>query len=149
LDGKASVRAADAGADRAGRPATTAECQALAPAVVHLADAPEIAVHAPRGNDFRVTIAGNRILGNPANPTDGQKIVIRVTQGSRGGHKLRYGSAYAFGAGLPKPALSTAAGQTDLLGFIYNAAKGKWLLVAFVKGFGRPLHLPYVSRGDS
>ena len=42
---------------------------------------------------------------------------------------------YEFSAGLPKPNLSTTAGQTDLLGYVYNAAKGKWLLVAFVNGF--------------
>jgi hypothetical protein len=45
------------------------------------------------------------------------------------------GSNYEFSAGLPQPTLSTAAGQTDLLGFIYNARKGSWLLAAFVNGF--------------
>jgi hypothetical protein len=38
-------------------------------------------------------------------------------------------------AGLPQPTLSTTAGQTDLLGFVYNARKGTWLLAAFVNGF--------------
>jgi hypothetical protein len=122
---------------------TTVERHALAPAVAYLLDAPIIAVYAPRGNDFRVTIAGDRILGNPAHPTDGQKIVFHVTQGGRGHHGLRYGSAYQFGAGLPRPTLSTAPGHTDLLAFIYNAAKGKWLFVAFVKGFGWHSRLPF------
>ena len=36
---------------------------------------------------------------------------------------------------MPQPTLSTTAGQTDLLGFIYNAAKGTWLFTAFVNGF--------------
>jgi hypothetical protein len=36
---------------------------------------------------------------------------------------------------MPQPTLSTSAGQTDLLGFIYNAAKGTWLFAAFVNGF--------------
>ena len=61
--------------------ATTVEQGALAPAVVVLTDAGTIAVDASQGNDFRVTIAGSRTLGNPANPTDGQKIVFHVTQG--------------------------------------------------------------------
>ena len=88
------------------------------------------------GNDFRVTIAGNRTMGNPANPSNGQQIIFQVTQGSGGSFTLSWGSSYEFSAGLPQPSLSTTAGQTDLLGFIYNAAKGTWLLAAFVNGFG-------------
>ena len=94
-----------------------------------------IAVDASQGNDFRVTIAGNRTLGNPANPMDGQKIVFQVTQGTGGGFTLSYGSGYEFSTGLPQPTLSTTAGKTDLLAFVYNADKGKWLLAAFVAGF--------------
>ena len=107
---------------------TTVESGAVAPAVVGLTDAATIAVDASLGNDFRVTIAGNRTLGNPANPTDGQKIVVQVTQGAGGPFTLSYGTAYEFSTGLPQPTLSTTAGTTDLLGFVYNAAKGKWLL---------------------
>ena len=64
--------------------ATTVEPGAVAPAVVVLADAATIAVDASLGNDFRVTIAGNRTMGNPANPADGQKITFQVTQGTGG-----------------------------------------------------------------
>jgi hypothetical protein len=117
--------------------ATTVEQGALAPAVVVLTDAGTITLDASQGNDFRVTIAGNRTLGNPANPTDGQKIVVQVTQGngSSNGYTLAYGSGYQFSAGLPQPTLSTTAGDTDLLAFVYNAQKGKWLLAAFLAGF--------------
>ena len=115
--------------------ATTVEQGALAPAVVGLADAATIAVDASLGNDFRVTIAGNRAMGNPANPADGQKITFQVTQGSGGPYTLSWANGYEFSSGLPQPTLSTTAGQTDLLCFIYNEAKGKWLLAAFVAGF--------------
>ena len=114
---------------------TTVEPGAVAPAVVVLTDSTTIAVDASLGNDFRVTIAGNRTLGNPSNPTDGQKIIFQVTQGSGGNFTLSYGSGYEFSTGLPQPTLSTTAGQTDLLAFIYNEQKGKWLLAAFVSGF--------------
>ena len=114
---------------------TTIEQSALAPAVVMLADGPTINVDASLGNDFRVTISGNRTIASPANPTDGQKITFQVTQGSAGSNTVTWGSTYEFSAGLPQPTLSTAAGDTDLLGFIYNAAKANWLLVAFVPGF--------------
>ena len=115
--------------------ATTVESGALAPAVVGLTDAATIAVNASLGNDFRVTIAGNRTMGNPTNPSDGQQIIFQVTQGSGGSFTLTWGSSYEFSTGLPQPTLSTAAGQTDLLGFVYNAAKSTWLLAAFVNGF--------------
>jgi hypothetical protein len=115
--------------------ATTTEQGALAPAVVALTDAPTIAVDASLGNDFRVDIASNRTMGNPANPADGQKAVFQITQGAAGSNTITWASAYEFASALPQPTLSTAAGQTDLLAFIYNAAIGKWLLVAFVNGF--------------
>ena len=108
--------------------ATTTEQGALAPAVVGLTDAATIAVDASLGNDFRVTIAGSRTMGNPANPTDGQKIILQITQGAAGSATVTWGSSYEFSAGLPQPTLSTKAGETDLLGFIYNGARanGCW-----------------------
>jgi hypothetical protein len=127
--------AADKSAVRAGQLATTVEQGAVAPAVVNLTDTATIAVDASLGNDYRVTIAANRTLGNPSNATDGQKMVLQVTQGSGGNFTLSYASSYEFSTGLPQPTLSTTAGDTDLLAFIYNAAKGKWLLAAYVIGF--------------
>ena len=114
---------------------STVESGALAPAVVHLSDAATIAVDASLGNDFRVTIAGNRTMGAPANPENGQQIIFQVTQGSAGPFTLAWDSGYEFSAALQQPALSTVAGQTDLLGFVYNGPRGTWLLAAFVNGF--------------
>jgi hypothetical protein len=115
--------------------AETTEQGALAPAVVNLTDAPTIAVDASLGNDFRVTIAGNRTMGNPVNSTDGEQIVFQITQGTGGPFTMSWGDGYAFSAGLPQPSLSTGTGQTDLFGFIYDAVTRQWLLAAFVDGF--------------
>jgi hypothetical protein len=136
--GAAVLAEADSSPARAAVQATTVQQGALAPAVVNLTDAATIAIDASLGNDYRVTIAGNRTVTTPANPTDGQKITIQVTQGSGGSYTLSWSSGFEFSAGLPQQTLSTAAGMTDLLGFIYNAAKGKWLFVAFVAGFSTP-----------
>ena len=114
---------------------TTVESGAVAPAVVALADAATIEVDASLGNDFRVTIAGDHAMGTPANPSDGQKITFQVTQGTGGPFTLSWSSGYQFSVGLPQPTLSTTAGDTDLLCFIYNAAKGTWLFAVFVSGF--------------
>lgn len=114
---------------------TTVEQGAIAPAVVMLADADTIAVDASLGNDFRVTLDTSRIMGNPANSADGQRIIFQITQGSAGQATIDWGSSYEFTSLLPQPLLSRAAGQTDVLGFVYSATKGKWLLAAFVNGF--------------
>jgi hypothetical protein len=115
--------------------ATVTESGAVAPAVVNLTDAATIAVDASLGNDFRVTLDASRIMGNPSNPADGQQIIFQITQGTTGSSTINWGDGYEFSEGLPQPTLSVKAGQTDLLGFIYNAGKGKWLLAAFVNGF--------------
>ena len=133
--GGAVLTTATASPASAAPQATTIESGAVAPAVVNLTDAATIAVDASQGNDFRVTIAGNRTMGNPANPANGQQIIFQVTQGSGGSNTLSWGSGYEFSTDLPQPSLSATAGQTDLLGFVYNAAKGAWLLAAFVNGF--------------
>jgi hypothetical protein len=115
--------------------ATTIASGGLSPAIVNLTDAATIAVDASLGNDFRLTIAGNRTMGTPANPTNGGQIIVQVTQGAGAPYTITWSSGYQFSAGLPQPTLSTSAGQTDLLGFIYNAATGTWLLAAFLNGF--------------
>lgn len=122
--------------------ATGVETGAVAPTVVSLVDGPTISVDASLGNDFRVTLAASRTFEGPTNPTDGQKVIFQVTQGTTGSAAITWGSSYAFSAALPLPTLSTAPGATDLLAFVYNAAKGKWLLVAFVKGFPSTIVVP-------
>jgi hypothetical protein len=116
--------------------ATTKQVGAVAPTVVALSDAATITVDASLGNDFRVSIAGNRTMGNPSHPTDGQRILLHITQGPGAPFTIAWASDYEFSTGLRLPALSATVGQTDLFAFIYNATKAKWLLVAYVIGFG-------------
>lgn len=131
--GGATLEAFGSRASAAG--GTTVEPGGVAPAVVQLTDAATIAVNASLGNDFRVTVGGNRTMGNPSSPTDGQQIIFQITQGTGGPFTISWGSSYEFSAGLPQPTLSTTAGLTDLLGFIYYAATDTWLLAAFLNGF--------------
>jgi hypothetical protein len=133
--GVAARQARGLAAQPAAPAATTVEPGAVAPTVVALADAATIAVDASQGNDFRVTLGGNRTMSTPANPANGQQIIFQITQGSAGSSAVTWDTGYEFSTGLPQPTLSSTAGQTDLLGFIYNATKGKWLLAAFVNGF--------------
>ena len=106
----------------------------IAPSVVFLTDGATIAVDASLGNDFRVTLGGNRTISNPVNPADGQMIVFELTQDATGGRTVTWGSAFAFGAS-GQPSLSTAASKTDQVGFKYNAAKVSWLYSGSTLGF--------------
>jgi hypothetical protein len=112
---------------------TTITAGLVAPAVVLLVDAPVIAVNAALGNDFRVTILGDRTVANPTGGVDGQRITFQVTQGAGAPFRLTWSSAYKFGvAGLPT--LSEAGGRTDVIGFIYNQSFGRWLCVGAALG---------------
>jgi hypothetical protein len=109
--GGATLTTATASPAAAAAEVTTTEPGAVAPAVVNLTDAATIAVDASLGNDFRVTIAGNRTMGNPANPVNGQQIIFQVTQGSAGSFTLNWASSYEFSADLPQPSLSPPPGR--------------------------------------
>lgn len=106
----------------------------VAPAVVNLTDAATIAVDAALGNDFRVTIHASRAMGSPLNPADGQRITFQITQGPGGNFSIAWSSAYKFGA-AGVPVLSTAGGETDVIGFIYNTTKSAWLCAGSALGF--------------
>ena len=81
---------------------------------VALTDAATIAVDLSLGNNFTVTLAGNRTLGAPTNVTAGQSGVIVVTQDGTGSRTLAYNSVYKF-AGGTAPTLTTTASAVDVL----------------------------------
>ena len=123
------------GAIASGVSAESMTKSAFAPSVVFLSDTPAVAVDASLGNDFRLTLHASRTMTNPTNVLDGQKLIFQITQGGIGSNTIAWDDRYEFSASLPRPALSTKVGETDLLGFIYNKAKDKFLLAAFLRGF--------------
>jgi hypothetical protein len=102
---------------------------------VALTDAATILVNAALGNLFRVILGGNRTLGAPTNPTDGQTIDFEITQDGTGSRTLAYASAYEFSTTLASPTLSTAAGKVDLLSFRYSSVATKWRCKLINLGF--------------
>ena len=100
---------------------------ALGTTPVTLTDASTIPVNAALSDYFRVTLGGNRTLGTPSSPTDGQQVVFEVIQpGSGGPYTLSYSGAYVFPASTPQPSLSTAAGDHDFISFVYSASESAW-----------------------
>lgn len=83
---------------------------------VALTDASTVASNFDLGNNFSLTIGGNRTLGNPSNVVAGQAGQIVVTQDGTGSRTLAYGSDWKFAGGTP-PVLSTAGGAIDILSY--------------------------------
>ena len=89
---------------------------------VALTDAATIAVDLSLGNNFSVTLGGNRTLGDPSNVTAGQSGVIVVTQDGTGSRTLAYaGTKYKF-AGGTAPTLTTTAAAVDVLAYYCESA---------------------------
>ncbi len=90
-----------------------ASWNALVP--VALVDAATIALDLNAGINFSVTVAGNRVLGNPTNGKPGQQGSIFVMQDATGGRTLSFGSAYVPDDLTTFPLLNTAAGTVTEL----------------------------------
>jgi hypothetical protein len=106
---------------------------ALGLAVGQLTDGPTITIPTAAGNQFRITIAGNRVLEPPAGLYDGQKIQIDVTQGTTGGWTLSFASG--FDLGDLTVAWSTTPGVEDSLLIQYKQSAGTWKVLAFAPGY--------------
>lgn len=106
----------------------------LTPAVFPLTDAATITVDASLGNIATVTLGGSRTIGAPSNPVNGQPLEFWLTQDGTGSRLVTWNAVYSFGGGSA-PALSTAAGSLDRVGFRYSSAKSQWLYNGSLAGF--------------
>ena len=73
------------------------------------------------GQNFSVTLAGNRTLANPTNIDAGQTGSIFITQDGTGSRTLSFGSYWDF-AGGTAPTLSTAAASVDRMDYIVRTS---------------------------
>ena len=89
--------------------------------LVALTDAATIAVDFDTGQNFTVTLAGNRALGNPTNVTAGQTGSIFVTQDGTGSRTLSYGTSWEFPAATA-PVLTTTAAAVDRIDYIVKSS---------------------------
>lgn len=89
--------------------------------VVALTDGATITADFAAGNNFSVTLGGNRQLANPTNQTAGQSGVITITQDGTGSRTLAYGSNWKFSGGTA-PVLTTTANAVDLLVYFVESA---------------------------
>ena len=80
-----------------------------------LADGATVTIDQYRGDDFVVTLAGNRTLAL-TNPTKGQSVMLRVIQDATGSRTLSYPASVKWPGGTA-PTLTTTASRTDWIGF--------------------------------
>lgn len=88
---------------------------------VALTDATSIATDLSLGNNFSVTLGGNRTLANPSNIVAGQSGIIVITQDGTGSRTLAYGSYFKFPAGTA-PTLTTTASAVDVLAYYVESS---------------------------
>ena len=89
--------------------------------VVALTDGATITPDFSAGNNFSVTLGGNRTLANPTNLTAGQHGTIVITQDGTGGRTLAFGSNWKFAAGTA-PSLTTTAAAVDVLAYYVESS---------------------------
>lgn len=90
-------------------------------AVVALVDGATITPDFSLGNNFEVTLAGNRTLANPTTLVAGQSGIIRVAQDATGGRTLAFGAYWKFtGGGVPS--LTGTASAVDLIAYHVETA---------------------------
>lgn len=89
--------------------------------VVALTDGATITPDFAAGNNFSVTLGGNRTLANPSNLTAGQSGVIVITQDGTGSRTLAYGSYFKF-AGGTAPTLTTTANAVDVIAYYVESS---------------------------
>ena len=99
-----------------------------------LTDAATIAVDAAAGDEFTVTLAGNRTMGAPTNPVNGRMMLFRIKQDATGSRTITWNAAYAFPIALPAPTLSTVANRVDYIGFVYDSTSAKWHCLSYIIG---------------
>ena len=101
--------------------------------VAALTDAATIAVDMGTANNFSVTLAGNRTLGNPTNLLAGQSGVIFVTQDATGSRTLAYSSFWDFSQGAA-PTLTTTANAVDAI--VYTVRTSTAIVASLISNVG-------------
>jgi hypothetical protein len=86
-------------------------------AITALTDGATITPDFDDGNNFSVTLAGNRTIANPTNLAAGQSGSIFITQDGTGSRTLAWGSYWDFTTGTA-PTLTTTAGAVDRVDYI-------------------------------
>ena len=102
--------------------------------ITTLTDAASITSDFALGNNFLVTLAGNRTLAAPSNAVAGQSGSIYIIQDGTGSRTLGYNTVFQF-VSATVPTLSTGASDVDML--VYMARSAATIDAVLLKNFDR------------
>ena len=102
--------------------------------ILTLTDAASITSDFAKGNNFLVTIGGNRTLAAPSNAVAGQSGCIYIIQDGSGSRTLGYNTVFQF-VSATVPTLSTGASDVDML--LYMARSATTIDAVLLKNFDR------------
>ena len=102
--------------------------------ITTLTDAASITSDFAKGNNFLVTLAGNRTLAAPSNAVAGQSGSIYIIQDGTGSRTLGYNTVFQF-VSATVPTLSTGASDVDML--VYMARSAATIDAVLLKNFDR------------
>ena len=102
--------------------------------VYALTDASSISVDMSQGNNFSVTLGGNRTMSNPTNMTVGQSGVFYISQDATGSRTLAWSSYYKFPNGGGAPILTATASAVDA--FFYTVRSSTSITINYVLNIG-------------
>ena len=89
--------------------------------IVSLTDGTSVAVNFSDGQNFSLTLAGNRTLESPTNCVAGQSGSIFVIQDGTGSRTLSYAANWKFSTGVA-PTLTTTASAVDRIDYIVQTS---------------------------
>jgi len=118
--GTSAVAVATAGTDYPGLATAQTFTKGQRGAIVTLTDGATVTPDMADGNNFTLTLGGNRTLANPSNLTAGQSGSIFLVQDGTGSRTLAYGSYYDF-AGGTAPTLTTTASAVDRIDYVVRS----------------------------
>jgi hypothetical protein len=98
----------------------------IRPSTTPLTDAATITVNATAGNQFTVTLGGNRTLGNPINAYNGQILLFVVRQDATGNRTLAADTKYRFNDVFSDFELNAAATKTTYIICRYHSTDDKF-----------------------
>jgi hypothetical protein len=102
--------------------------------ITTLTDAASITSDFAVGNNFLVTLGGNRTLAAPSNAVAGQSGSIYIIQDGTGSRTLSYNTVFQF-VSATVPVLSTGASDVDML--LYMARSATTIDAVLLKNFDR------------
>jgi hypothetical protein len=107
----------------------------VVPNVVSLTDDTTIAIDASLGQQFSVTLGGNRTLENPTNAENGQLLLFIIRQDGTGGRTLTADTKFRFPESFDAFEISDVANSVSYIGVRYHQSDDSFDVLDIKAGY--------------